>query len=186
MDGEKFRNSITSAVAVAQAASMTTGIRVQISLRGTHTFDNNGERAVTIYAYDSAKDKMNKIRTMFRYLDCFGCTPEGIAFKSIEKYIKADAKGDECIFVNYSDGEPTSVRGTSYSYNGVEFTRRAVNGFRENGINVVSYFIKDAYIYDSTVENFRKMYGPDAQFINPESMTDVSKTLNRKFLEIAK
>jgi hypothetical protein len=186
MDGEKFRNSITSAVAVAQAASMTTGIRVQISLRGTHTFDNNGERAVTIYAYDSAKDKMNKIRTMFRYLDCFGCTPEGIAFKSIEKYIKADAKGDECIFVNYSDGEPTSVRGTSYSYNGVEFTRRVVNGFRENGINVVSYFIKDAYIYDSTVENFRKMYGPDAQFINPESMTDVSKTLNRKFLEIAK
>jgi hypothetical protein len=186
MDGEKFRNSITSAVAVAQAASMTTGIRVQISLRGTHTFDNNGERAVTIYAYDSAKDKMNKIRTMFRYLDCFGCTPEGIAFKSIEKYIKADAKGDECIFVNYSDGEPTSVKGTSYSYHGVEFTRRVVNGFRENGINVVSYFIKDAYIHDSTVENFRKMYGLDAQFINPESMTDVSKTLNRKFLEIAK
>jgi hypothetical protein len=186
MDGVKFRNSLTSAVAVAQAASMTTGIRVQISLRGTHTFDNNGERAVTIYVYDSAKDKMNKIRTMFRYLDCFGCTPEGIAFKSIEKYIKADAKGDECIFVNYSDGEPTSVKGTGYSYNGVEFTRRVVNGFRENGINVVSYFIKDAYLYESTVDNFRKMYGPDAQFINPESMTDVSKTLNRKFLEIAK
>jgi len=186
MDGEKFRNSITSAVAVAQAASMTTGIRVQISLRGTHTFDNNGERAVTIYAYDSAKDKMNKIRTMFRYLDCFGCTPEGIAFKSIEKYIKADAKGDECIFVNYSDGEPTSVKGTSYSYHGVEFTRRVVNGFRESGINVVSYFIKDAYLYESTINNFRKMYGSDAQFINPESMTDVSKTLNQKFLEIAK
>jgi hypothetical protein len=186
MDGEKFRNSITSAVAVAQAASMTTGIRVQISLRGTHTFDNNGERAVTIYAYDSAKDKMNKIRTMFRYLDCFGCTPEGIAFKSIEKYIKADAKGDECIFVNYSDGEPTSVKGTGYSYHGVEFTRRVVNGFRESGINVVSYFIKDAYLYESTINNFRKMYGSDAQFINPESMTDVSKTLNQKFLEIAK
>jgi hypothetical protein len=185
MDGVKFRNSITSAVAVAQAASMTTGIRVQISLRGTHTYDNNGERAVTIYAYDSAKDKMNKIRTMFRYLDCFGCTPEGIAFKSIEKYIKADAKGDECIFVNYSDGEPTSVKGTGYSYNGVEFTRRVVNGFRESGINVVSYFIKDAYLYESTTNNFRKMYGPDAQFINPESMTDVSKTLNQKFLEIA-
>lgn len=186
MDGEKFRNSITSAVAVAQAASMTTGIRVQISLRGTHTFDNNGERAVTIYAYDSAKDKMNKIRTMFRYLDCFGCTPEGIAFKSIEKYIKADAKGDECIFVNYSDGEPTIVKGTGYSYHGVEFTRRVVNGFRESGINVVSYFIKDAYLYESTINNFRKMYGSDAQFINPESMTDVSKTLNQKFLEIAK
>jgi hypothetical protein len=185
MDGTKFRNALTSALAVAQAASMTTGIRVQISLRGTHTFDNNGERAVTIYAYDSAKDKMNKIRTMFRYLDVFGCTPEGIAFKSIEKYIKADAKGDECIFVNYSDGEPTSVRGTGHYYNGVDFTRRVVNGFRENGINVVSYFIQDGYTYESTRDNFRKMYGPDAQFINPESMTEVSKTLNKKFLEIA-
>ncbi len=186
MGGPKFRNALTSAVAVAQAASMTTGIRVQIALRGTHTFDNNGERAVTIYAYDSAKDKMNKIRTMFRYLDVFGCTPEGIAFKSIEKYIKADAKGDECIFVNYSDGEPTNVRGTGHYYNGVDFTRRAVNNFRENGINVVSYFIKDGgYTYESTVDNFRRMYGPDAQFINPESMTEVSKTLNKKFLEIA-
>lgn len=185
MSGPKFRNALTSAVAVAQAASMTTGIRVQISLRGTHTFDSSGERAVTIYAYDSAKDKMNKIRTMFRYLEIFGCTPEGIAFKSIEKYIKADAKGDECIFVNYSDGEPTNVRGTGYSYNGVDFTRRVVNNFRENGINVVSYFIKDSYMYESTVDNFRKMYGPDAQFINPESMTEVSKTLNKKFLEIA-
>lgn len=186
MSGPKFRNALTSAVAVAQAASMTTGIRVQISFRGTHTFDNAGERAVTIYAYDSATDKMNKIRTMFRYLDVFGCTPEGIAFKSIEKYIKADAKGDECIFVNYSDGEPTNVRGTGHYYNGVDFTRRVVNNFRENGINVVSYFIKDGgYTYESTVDNFRKMYGLDAQFINPESMTEVSKTLNKKFLEIA-
>ncbi len=185
MSGTKFRNALTSAVAVAQAASMTTGIRVQISLRGTSTFDSGSERSVTVYAYDSAKDKMNKIRSMFRYLDVFGCTPEGIAFKSIEKYIKADAKGDECIFVNYSDGEPTSVRGTGHYYNGVDFTRRVVNGFRELGINVVSYFIKDGYMYESTVDNFRKMYGPDAQFINPESMTEVSKTLNRKFLEIA-
>jgi hypothetical protein len=185
MGGPKFRNALTSAVAVAQAASMTTGIRVQISLRGTYTFDNAGERAVTIDAYDSAKDKMNKIRTMFRYLDVFGCTPEGIAFKSIEKYIKADAKGDECIFVNYSDGEPTSVRGTGHGYNGVEFTRRIVNGFRENDINVVSYFIQDGYTYESTRDKFRRMYGVDAQFINPESMTEVSKTLNKKFLEIA-
>jgi len=159
---------------------------VQISLRGTSTFEGNGERAVTVYAYDSAKDKMNKIRTMFRYLDVFGCTPEGIAFKSIEKYLKADAKGDECIFVNYSDGEPTNVKGVSYSYNGVEFTRRVVNNFRESDINVVSYFIKDNYVYESTRESFRRMYGLDAQFINPESMYEVSKTLNQKFLEIAK
>ena len=184
MDGEKFYNAVTSAVAVAQAASMTTGIRVQISFRGTATVSNK-ERCVTVYAYDSAKDKMSKIRNMFRYLDTFGCTPEGVAFKSIEKYIKADAKGDECIFVNYSDGAPTTMAGSAYNFNGIEFTRRIINNFRESGINIVSYFIsysRDSYGKDE----FQRMYGLDAQYIDPKNMLQVSRTLNAKFLEIAK
>lgn len=187
MDGLKFYNSITSAVAVAQAASMTTGIRVQISLRGTDS-QSGKERCVTVYAYDSAKDKMSKIRNMFRYLDCFGCTPEGLSFKSIEKYIKADAKGDECIFVNYSDGAPTNVYGCSYNYNGVDFTRRVINNFRENNINIVSYFITydSGYYADQDQDMFRKMYGMDSEFIDPKNMLQVSRTLNTKFLEIAK
>ena len=80
-----FCISFNAAVAVAQAASMTTGIRIQISLRGTNCLNGRGDKAITIYAYDSALDKMSKIRNMFKYLDTFGCTPEGIAFKSIEK-----------------------------------------------------------------------------------------------------
>ena len=183
MDGEKFHNAITSAVAVAQAASMTTGIRVQISLRGTDQVSNK-ERCVTLYAYDSVKDKMSKIRNMFRYLDTFGCTPEGLSFKSIEKYIKADAKGDECIFVNYSDGAPTNVAGCSHTYNGVDFTRRVINNFRESNVNIVSYFISYRNEHYGRDE-FNRMYGVDAQFINPENMMQVAKTLNSKFLEIA-
>ena len=184
MDGDKFYNAITSAVAVAQAASMTTGIRVQISFRGTASVSNR-ERCVTVYAYDSAKDKMSKIRNMFRYLDTFGCTPEGLAFKSIEKYIKADAKGDECIFVNYSDGAPTNVYGCAYNYNGIEFTRRIVNNFRESNINIVSYFITESdYHYGK--DEFQKMYGTDAEFIDPSNMMQVARTLNSKFLEISK
>ena len=186
MDGDKFYNAITSAVAVAQAASMTTGIRVQISFRGTASVSNR-ERCVTVYAYDSAKDKMSKIRNMFRYLDTFGCTPEGLSFKSIEKYIKADAKGDECIFVNYSDGAPTNVYGCAYNYNGIDFTRRVINNFRESGINIVSYFITyNGEYYGSCREEFQRMYGPDSEFIDPKNMLQVSRTLNAKFLEIAK
>lgn len=186
MDGQKFHNAITSAVAVAQAASMTTGIRVQISFRGTATVSNK-ERCVTVYAYDSAKDKMSKIRNMFRYLDTFGCTPEGVAFKSIEKYIKADAKGDECIFVNYSDGAPTTMTGSAYNFNGVEFTRRIINNFRESNINIVSYFITyNGEYYGSCRDEFQRMYGPDSEFIDPSNMLQVSRTLNAKFLEIAK
>lgn len=184
MDGCKFFNAITSSIAVAQAAAMTTGIRVQISLRGTSQISKK-ERCVTIYAYDSAKDKLSKIRNMFRYLDTFGCTPEGLAFKSIEKYIKSDAKADECIFVNYSDGAPTNVTGCAYNYNGVDFTRRIINNFRENNIDIISYFISEpSYAYGS--DEFNKMYGSDSYFINPANMIQIAKTLNSKFLEIAK
>ena len=185
MNGDKFKQAITSAVAVAQAASMTTGIRVQIAFRGTDTIGGGREKCVTVYAYDSAHDKMNKIRSYFKYLTTFGCTPEGIAFKSIESDLKSDAKGDELIFLNYSDGEPTDISGTDSYYNGVQFTRRVINGFRGLGMNIVSYFIYSGYVYADTRENFQKMYGIDAQFINPEDMRDVAKTLNQKFLEMA-
>lgn len=185
MSGEKFRNAIMSAVAIAQAASMTTGIRVQISLRGTESSSGSKEKAVTLYAYDSAHDKISKIRNYFKYLDVFGCTPEGVAFKSIEQDIKRDAKGDECIFINYSDGYPTDPSGVAPRYNGVDFTRRVINGFRELGISIVSYFIAgDGYSPDKT--QFRTMYGQDAKFINPKNMQEVARTLNSKFLEIAK
>jgi cobalamin biosynthesis protein CobT len=186
MSGRKFSNAIASAVAVAQAASMTTGIRVQISLRGTSNINSNKERCVTVYAYDSAHDKMSKIRNMFKYLTTFGCTPEGLSFKSIESDIRKDAKGDECIFINYSDGEPTTVSGCAYRYNGVEFTRKVINTYRELGINIISYFIYDSgYLSDSSRRSFKTMYGADAQFINPTNMNEVSKTVNAKFLELA-
>ena len=184
MAGTKLRNAITSAVAVAQAASMTTGIRIQISLRGTTTLEGH-DKCITLYAYDSAHDKMSKIRNMFKYLSTFGVTPEGVAFKSIEKDIKKDAKGDECIFINYSDGEPTDINGCQKSYDGIEYTRRVVNSFRELGINVISYFIYQGTLWGNTKHNFVRMYGLDAQFIDPMNMTQVSKTVNQKFLEMA-
>jgi hypothetical protein len=186
MSGQKLRNAITSAVAIAQAASMTTGIRVQISVRGTENVGSHTEKSVTMYAYDSAHDKMNKIKTYFKYLTTFGCTPEGIAFKSIEQDIRKDAKGDECIFINYSDGEPTSVFGCADQYEGVRFTKKVVNGLREAGITIISYFIYSDYVSDSTRDKFKAMYGPDAAFINPVDMTDVSRSMNSKFLEISK
>jgi hypothetical protein len=184
MSGNKLEQAITSAVAIAQAAAMTTGIRVQISLRGTSNIAGGSERCVTVYAYDSAHDKISKIRNMFKYLSTFGCTPEGVAFKSIENDIKADAKGDELIFINYSDGAPTAIGGADYWFDPVQFTKRCVDGMREIGINVISYFISHGS-YESDVKCFKTMYGQDAQFIRPENMTEVSKTINKKFLEMA-
>jgi hypothetical protein len=184
MSGTKFRQAITSTVAIAQAAAMTTGIRIQISLRGTSNLSSKQEKCVTVYVYDSAHDKLSKIRNIFKYLDTFGCTPEGLSFKSIENDIKADAKGDELIFINYSDGEPTDVAGVAQGYRGKDFTKNVVNNMRANNINVISYFISH-HEYDSSMETFKYMYGQDAQFIRPDNITDVAKTINAKFLELA-
>jgi len=184
MGGRRFRNAIKSAVAIAQAASMTTGIRVQISLRGTSNLEGNVEKTVTVYAYDSAVDKMSKIKKYFPYLQTFGCTPEGLSFKSILPYIKADAKGDECIFINYSDGAPSSVTGCAYTYNGIDFTRKVVNEMKEIGINVLSYFI-DGRSEGWSADAFRRMYGNNAEFIDTSNLTQISKSINNKFLEIS-
>lgn len=182
MGGKRFENAIKSAVAVAQAASMTTGIRVQISLRGT-TGNYNSSKSTTLYAYDSAHDKMSKIKTLFPWLKTFGMTPEGIAFESIYRDIKKDAKGDECIFINYSDGMPGGVDGVSYYWDGVEYTRRVVNKMKEIGIHIIGYFI-DGDSQSYSADSFRRMYGQEAEFIDPTSLTKVSRSLNRKFLEL--
>ena len=185
MNGDKFYNSITSAVAIAQAASMTTGIRVQISLRGTSNIgksSNSGPRCTTIVAYDSKTDKMSKIRSLFQYLDLFGMTPEGVAFKSIEKQIIQDANGCECVFINYSDGFPTSM-GT-YATTPADYTRLVMKQFREHGISILSYFITSSDYFDLT--KFKLMYGNDAEHINPENMLQVARTMNSKFLEKSK
>ena len=184
MGGKRIQNAIKSAVAIAQAASMTTGIRVQISLRGTSDIGSNNDKTVTLYAYDSAYDKMIKIKTYFKFLKCFGVTPEGVSFKSIFDDIKKDAKGDECIFINYSDGYPSQLSGASWYYNGVDFTKKVVDNMREIGINVIGYFI-DGHSSSTGADLFRRMYGQDAEFIDTNNMTQISKTMNKKFLEIS-
>jgi hypothetical protein len=181
---DKFENAITSAVAIAQAASMTTGIRVQISLRGTSNIgrsDRNRDRCTTIIAYDSKTDKMSKIRNLFEYLTTFGMTPEGVAFKSIERQIIQDSNGCECIFINYSDGYPTHMG--LYGSTPVDYTRLVMKQFREQGISILSYFIT---AHGVNLDKFKEMYGADAQHIDPQNMLQVSRTINSKFLEKSK
>ena len=159
---------------------MTTGIRIQITLRGTDDFAGRKTNCVTVYAYDSAKDSMTKIKTLFKHLSTFGMTPEGLSFKSIEKYILADAKQDECIFLNYSDGMPTNeVPGDP-----VEYTKKIINRFRESDIQIVSFFIESGNYHPSWVrDTFKSMYGSDAEFIDATKMLEVAKSLNKRFLQ---
>jgi hypothetical protein len=179
MWGIKFKNALTSAIAIAQAASMTTGIRVQISTRGTsYIGGNRNEKATTVMAYDSAVDKMVKIKRMFKYLTTYGCTPEGVSFKSIEKKLAVNNRGVESIFINYSDGYPTHCG--KGSGDPQTYTKNIIKRFRESGMGIISYFIASG---SKDLTTFKYMYGSDAVNIDPKNMLQVANTMNTKFLE---
>jgi hypothetical protein len=56
-----------------------------------------------------------------------------------------------------------------------------VNKMRKMGINILSYFISD-YDSDRTLQDFKTMYGSDAENINVSSVTQIAKTMNNMFL----
>ena len=44
-------------------------------------------------------------------------------------------------------------------------------------------YIGDSYDRSDNIGDFKKMYGKDAEFIDVTSVTSVTKTMNKKFLE---
>ena len=48
---------------------------------------------------------------------------------------------------------------------------------------MLSYFIGDKYDRESTNDDFKMMYGNDAEFVDVTSVMSVSRTMNKKFLE---
>jgi hypothetical protein len=191
MSGNKWGHSLTLAVALAVAASKTRTMRVRINIRA----GDHGTAHVAI-VYDSKKDKIAKIREVFPYLHAEGGTPEGLCFEAMLKEILEEVKQTRRFFVNLSDGEPahgwSKENGyyDSVNYSGepaARHTRMQVDEIRKAGIKVLSYFIT-AYKGDAKqMQNnkkslFHMMYGNDATYVDPTSITEVATTLNRLFL----
>jgi len=181
MGGDKWNNTQVAAIAIAKAASMTQNLDVVITYRST-TGQGNDYLPFILVAYDSRKDKFNKIQNLFHYIQPNGTTPEGLCFEAILKDIVSYSKGADAYFVNFSDGCPTFSNNT-ISYEGdsaFKHTADQVKKIRQSGVNVLSYFISEGYMgYDA--DNFRKMYGSDANFIDVTELTPLAKSLNSKF-----
>jgi hypothetical protein len=74
--------------------------------------------------------------------------------------------------INYSS-EPAALH-----------TKKQVTKIAHEGYSVLSYFIKsDGLNNPKSVELFKKMYGKNASFINPNNILQVAKTMNQMFLE---
>ena len=181
MHGDKLQKSITSAVAMVKAAEMAGNIHVVVSFRWTQD-----DKPVVIICYDSRKDKITKIKKLWKYINAGGTTPESLCYEALMKKWLGGVNGDDNYFINYSDGAPWFSNNEIY-YSGTcaeKHTRKMVKMMKNNGIKIASYFINDgSYGIQDTKHVFTRMYGKDASFINPTNMMEVAKSMNSKFLE---
>ena len=183
MNGSKWYNTQTAAVAIAKAASMTENMNVVISYRGIYYNRDSREcQPLMLIGYDSRKDKFSKIQNLFKFISPAGTTPEGLCFEAILKQITQTKNGEESYLINFSDGWP-GFDNKQISYNGqyaVEHTAEQVKKIRQSGVSVLSYFISDGY-FGSSKDQFQTMYGKDSEFIDVNNVTQLAKTLNKKF-----
>jgi hypothetical protein len=179
MGGQKWKQTMINAIALAKAVSMIGNLELQITFRYS---DSN--LPVILFAYDSRKDSFQKIKSLFPFLKETGTTPEGLTFEAIQKLLVSSTNDLDSYFVNISDGEPC-FSNSDIQYTGhyaAEHTKKEVNKIRERGIGVLSYFVTDYGDGGSSRDRFRAMYGADSKFININSISEVTATLNKMFL----
>lgn len=173
MSGDKLANAIKVATAVCIAARMIKNLDIVVDVRSTEGF---GDPFVAII-YDSRVDNVVKIKKLFPRIETSGTTPEGLCFAAIQDLIESSTTKLHSYFLNLSDGEPyfSGYSGTLAA----EHTRGEVNKMRQRGIKVLSYFISDGNYHHA---QFELMYGKSAAYINPDSLMDIARTLNKMFL----
>tara|TARA_Y100000592_G_scaffold46214_1_gene73348 strand:+ start:84 stop:2165 length:2082 start_codon:yes stop_codon:yes gene_type:complete len=185
MSGARYHKAMVTAVAIAKAAQMAGNINVQISFRTTCEL-NRILTPVIIMAYDSRKDNIHKIKSIFPHVCRLGVTPEGLCFEAIQKQILESSNDMDSYFLNLSDGEPWfKQEGTGFEYygsNAIKHGKGEVNKMRDKGVNVLSYFIDGNKASGSWIR-FMEMYGKDSEAIDTTNITQLAKTLNNMFLK---
>jgi hypothetical protein len=189
MSGDKWENTMTSVVAICKAASMIQNVDVVVSIRSTHDTGGRGRRSgdkpLILIAYDSRVDKFSKVKNLFAHIRVAGTTPEGLCYEAIMNEIIPTTKDRDSYFLNFSDGMPMFSNDSIsyYQEDAIRHTKKMVEELKHRDIKVLSYFIGGEYDRESTMGDFKKMYGKDAEFVDVTSVMAVSKTMNKKFLE---
>jgi hypothetical protein len=190
MSGGKWTRTMKSVVAMTKAIDMIEGVDVVVSFRSTQ--DSGGGRSrssrehpIMLIAYDSRKDSLVKVKTLWKHIRCNGTTPEGLCYEAVMDEMVEGMKDRESYFLNFSDGMPMFSNDDVNYYHGeaLDHTRKMVKEIRNRGIKVMSYFIGDSYDGERNMGDFKRMYGKDSEFVDVTSVTAVSRTMNKKFLE---
>jgi|LWDU01.1.fsa_nt_gi hypothetical protein len=186
MSGSKWYRTIKSVTAMVKAIDMIEGVDAVVSFRSTqHNNDRNGEDyPIILIAYDSRKDTLVKVKTLWKYIRVNGTTPEGLCYEAIMNEMESGGTNKESYFLNFSDGMPMFSNGEVYYHSdtAINHTKLMMKKFREKRIKVLSYFIGDSYGGERNMKDFKTMYGKDAEFVDVTSVTSVSRSMNKRFL----
>jgi hypothetical protein len=179
MSGRTWDRALTTTIAICKAASMVSNLNVQVTIRGIW-----GRKPYICQAYDSRVDKFDKVKRLFPALHANGTTPEGLCYEATMKHFVPTTKDIDSYFLNICDGEPNfSEDGTNYYGDvAIEHTRKMVKKMKEQGINMMAYFVSD-YDSENSKRKFKRMYGEDSRFIDIENIVPITKTLNELFLK---
>ena len=186
MGGDKWRNTMTAVVAICKAASMISGLDVVVSFRTTHYASSRNGQPLVAIGFDSRVDKFRKIENLWPSLHPGGTTPEGLCYEAIMKDFVGGTNNRDSYFLNFSDGQPM-FSGDGFEYYGdsaLHHTKKQVKEIIKKGISVMSYFVGDSE-YDRTrnMDDFKTMYGKDAEFVDVTKVSSLAKTMNNLFLE---
>ena len=175
MGGDRWKNALKTAIAIAKAADMVGGINVRIDCRAFSVnplLKNKDYSPIVVIMYDSKVNGLKHITKYFTKIGPTGGTPEGICFKAINKIINQSQRGVDSYFINFSDGEPNSQF--------VDVTAESVKNIKRAGIKVLSYFINESTSRtDRAYRTFTTMYKDSAELIDTNNVTQVAKTLNK-------
>ena len=175
MSGGKLGQCVQLATTVCIAADMIDNLEVVVSMRGSR--DNDPFIAVV---YDSRKDAIKKVKKLFPHLDTSGVTPEGLCFSAIQEQIEKTSGTLKSYFINLSDGEPYF-----WGYSGRSarlHTRQEIQKMVLKKVRILSYYISSGG-WGGSMDDFTEMYGKYGSNIDVNSIGQISKTLNKLFLE---
>jgi len=189
MGGDKWTNTMTAVVAICKAASMISGLDVVVSFRTTHYGSGRNGQPLVAIGFDSRVDKFRKIENIWPSLHPGGTTPEGLCYEAIMKDFVGGTNNRDSYFLNFSDGQPM-FSGEGFEYYGdqaLHHTKKQVKEIIKKGISVMSYFVGDSeYDRSRNMDDFKTMYGKDAEFIDVTKVSSLAKTMNNLFLEKGK
>ena len=183
---DKDFKTLKLSACMATIACLIPNIRVSISVRKVKTDTkkkdiNITRKPVTIIIFDSLTDDIKDISKL-SHIDFKDLTPEGLCFDSIKKYMGMNPISQEkIVFVNISDGFPSAMLDT-VKEKVEEVTRKKVNEFKREGIDVLSYFVESGSTIKATkgLKTFKRMYGNTSETLNVDNFSKILRDINKQ------